>query len=295
MNKVILASLLSLTMFIGIDANAAAKGDATKKAATEKEAVDPAAEGIGAPMQNKIWKYTYSPETIFRIYAMPGKHVNLVFGDGEGLIQEPVVGDSLQWKVDGGPYDLNIKPVRFGIDTDLTVVTNKRRYQFQLIAAADKSGRADQMVSFDYPDERNRFKMMPVRPSGSAEKSRRDEEHESDHLPKRNAEPAQATSINTGIDPGKLRFTYTITGDASFKPTNAYCDDKFTYLVMPKSQDTPAVFLVEDNDKLSIVKFKPRDDSGIIVVERVAKKLLLQLGDQKVYVSQTEPKKSWWQ
>lgn len=274
MKKVSLALLLSLTAFIGLNAHAAP---------AKNQVTDPAADGVGTPNQNEIWKYTYSPDIIFRIFATTKRHVHLELAEDEGLTEDPIVGDSIQWRVTGGPRHLYIKPIRVGIETTMTVVTNKRSYEFQLIAedpSTKNTGRIFQKISFDYPEDRKAIRLLQ---ENRVAATRAEEERKS------------AQVLATGIDPAKLQFTYTITGEASFKPVAAYCDDKFTYLVMPKSQDMPGIFLIEDNGTMSLVKFKPRDNSNIIVVERVAKKLLLQLGDAKVYVSQAETKKSWWQ
>lgn len=274
MKKILLTLAFAVTAFSCALANAAPK---------KQQAVDPAAVGIGAPSQNEIWKYTYSPDIIFRIFTTPKRHVHLELGEDEGLTETPVVGDSVQWRVSGGPRNLYIKPVREGIDTTLTVVTNKRSYQFQLISLTasteSKTEHVYQKISFEYPDRESEIKLMQESRIASvkAEDDRKNQQ-----------------VLAKNINPATLQFTYNITGEATFKPVAAYSDDKFTYLVMPQSQDMPGIFLVEDNGSLSLVKFKPRDKTNIIVVERVAKKLLLKLGSSEVYVSQSEPKKSWW-
>lgn len=268
--KNILLSLAIASALFGIEPTFAA----SKKAPP----IDTAAIGVGAPNQNSIWKYTYSPDIIFRVLTSPKHHTHLELGEDEGLTEAPVIGDSVQWRVSGGPRNLYIKPLRENLETTLTVVTNKRTYQFQLISA-EHPDRLYQKISFDYPDRDSAIKLMKEARIASI---KAEDDRKSQQI------------LAKDIDPATLKFSYTITGDASFKPVTAYSDDKFTYLVMPDTQDMPGVFLVEDNGSLSLVKFRPRDSSNIIVIERVVKKVLLKLGSAEVYVTQAEQKKSWW-
>lgn len=239
--------------------------------------VDPAAAPIPAPTDNRIQRFTYSPEVIYRILTGTAKHTHIELGEDEGLKEEPVVGDSLQWRVSGGPRNIYVKPVRDNIETTLTIVTNKRSYQFQVVSGTKDSG-VYQKVSFDYPDRE-----AQVRLRKDAEAAVVAEENSR----------LNSQILATNVDPTSFNFAYDIQGEASFKPLTVYSDDRFTYLRMPPTQVAPAVFLLDERNNPSLVNYRPRGD--FIVVERVASGLLLKLGQEEVRVTKRDTARtSWW-
>ena len=98
--------------------------------------------------------------------------------------------------------------------------------------------------------------------------------------------------IAQNADPTTLDFSYEITGEAAFKPTAVYADDKFTYIRMPNTQDSPAVFLVDDSGNLSLVNYD-NSKKNLIIVERVAKALLLKLGGAEINIRHREKSTTW--
>ena len=234
--------------------------------------VDVAAQAIPAHKENRIVRYTYSPDVIFRILSVPNLTTHLELGDDEGVKEQPAIGDQAQWIVTGGPRHLFIKPLRFDLETSLTVVTNKRTYQFQLISGRAASAQVFQKVSFLYPDRELEVKLQKDNANAAVEveKMRLDDQ-----------------VVATNVDPATLDFGYKIEGAARFKPTAVYTNGKFTFLVMPNIQDSPAIFLLDDEENPSLINYQVK--ANMIVVERVATKLLLKLGNAEVKISKRDP------
>lgn len=233
---------------------------------------DPAAEAIPAPKENRIVRYTHSPDVIFRILSVPNLTTHLELGEDEGLKELPAIGDSAQWKVTGGPRHLFIKPLRYDLETSLTIVTNKRTYQFQLISGQSPSSQVFQKVSFIYPDRELEVKLRKESEIAVVEAEQ-------------NRLADQVVAAN--VDPASLDFGFDIVGQAPFKPTAVYSNGKFTFLVMPNSQDSPAIFLLDEDDNPSLINYQVK--SNVIVVERVANRLLLKLGPAEVKVTKRIP------
>lgn len=240
--------------------------------ASRSSAVDPAAEAIPAPKENRIVRYTYSPDVIFRILSVPNLTTHLELGEDEGVKEIPAIGDSAQWKVTGGPRHLFIKPLRYDLETSLTVVTNKRTYQFQLIAGKSTAAQVFQKVSFVYPDREMEVKLRKETETAVVEAEQ-------------NRLSDQVVAAN--VDPASLDFGFDVVGQAPFKPTAVYTNGKFTFLVMPNSQDSPAIFLLDDEDNPSLINYQVK--SNVIVVERVASRLLLKLGTAEVKIAKRIP------
>lgn len=261
-----------VALMIPVLANAAPAHKTVAVAVTE----DVAAQAIPAPKENRIVRYTYSPDVIFRILALPNLTTHLELGEDEGVKETPAIGDQAQWIVTGGPRHLFIKPLRYDLETSLTVVTNKRTYQFQLIAGRGTSAQVFQKVSFFYPDREMEVKLRKETEVAAVEA-------EQNRL--------SAQVVTTNVDPASLDFGFKIEGDAAFKPTAAYSNGKFTFLVMPNTQDSPAIFLLDDDNNPSLINYQVK--GNMIVVERVATKLLLKLGNTEVRITKRsafEPK-----
>ena len=269
LNKI--AALVAL--MIPVYAHAAPPRKAVSAAVTE----DVATLAIPAPKENRIVRYTYSPDVIFRILSVPNLTTHLELGEDEGVKETPAIGDQAQWMVTGGPRHLFIKPLRFDLETSLTVVTNKRTYQFQLIAGRTASAQVFQKVSFLYPDREMEVKLRKETDVAVVE-----------------AEQNRLSSqiVATNVDPSTLDFGFKIEGDAPFKPTTAYTNGKFTFLVMPNTQDSPAIFLLDNGDNPSLINYQVK--ANMIVVERVATKLLLKLGNTEVRITKRGPFESKW-
>jgi len=235
---------------------------------TARAVVDVAAKATPAPKENRIVTYNYSPDIIFRLLTLPELHTHIQLAEDEGVIETPVVGDSTQWRVSGGPRNLYVKPLRFDLETSMTLVTNKRTYQIQLVSGHSASGDAYQKVSFLYPDRDLEIKLRKDAEAGAAE-----------------AEKVRLADqvIAPNIDPTSLDFGFDIEGKASFRPTAVYTNGKFTFLVMPDTQDSPAVFLLDEQNNPSLINYQVK--GRMIVVERAAQRLLLKLGTVEVHVT----------
>ena len=233
---------------------------------------DTATQAIPAPKENRIIRYTYSPDVIFRIMSVPNLTTHLELGEDEGVKETPAIGDSAQWQVTGGPRHLFIKPLRFDLETSLTIVTNKRTYQFQLISGKSSLAQVYQKVSFIYPDRELEVKLRKETETAVVEAEQ-------------NRLAGQIVASN--VDPASLDFDFKIEGNASFRPTTAYTNGKFTFLVMPNTQDAPAVFLLDDEDNPSLIAYQVKPN--MIVVERVAEKLMLKLGNAEVRITKRTP------
>lgn len=268
-----LSSILLALLAAPLIANAASTKPAQK--------VDEATVAVAAPKENRIVKYTYSPDLIFRILTLPDQHTHIELGEDEGLKETPAAGDSIQWRISGGPRNIYVKPVREDIMTSLTLVTNKRTYQFQLIAGKKTSSSIYQKVSFDYPDREAEIKLRV----------------ESDvALVKAEQGRLQQQVIVPSLDPASLNFNFDIAGDAPFRPISVYHDGVFTYLRLPSVQDFPAIFLDSESGPPSLINYKVKDN--MIIVERIAPRLLLKKGVLEVKITQRDlvPKKTFfWQ
>lgn len=238
---------------------------------------DHAAESIAAPTEDRIRTYTYNRDIIFKLYGTVNKHIHVELEEGESLAYKPIMGDTVQWRFTGGGRHLFFKPTNAGINTTLTVITTKRTYEFELISVNEERS-VYQKIIFDYPDSELEFKFQATQVVNAQK-----------------AESARLTSqvIQPSVDPTSFNYDYDISGNAPWKPLDVSSDDRFTYIRMPITQASPAVFLLDGDNKPSLVAFRPK--GNYIVVERLANALLMKIGTEEVRITKRGAAKSIWQ
>jgi type IV secretion system protein VirB9 len=84
-----------------------------------------------------------------------GFQSHIEFGKGEN-IETITLGDSYAWKITPLGNRLFIKPMERNIRTNMTIITNKRTYQFDIVAKDLEDGDERDLVyviRFQYPNK----------------------------------------------------------------------------------------------------------------------------------------------
>jgi type IV secretion system protein VirB9 len=82
---------------------------------------------------SRIKTYIYSPNEVFLLVLHYGFQSHIEFAKNE-LVENVTMGDSFAWKITPLANRLFIKPLEQNIRTNMTIITNKRTYQFDIIA-----------------------------------------------------------------------------------------------------------------------------------------------------------------
>lgn len=206
--------------------------------------------------QNGVVKFAYGsqqPSIVCAVLQLcdlalqPGEQVNsLNIGDAARWSIEPAISGS----GDGEVQHLIIKPLDVGLETSLSVTTNRRVYHIRL-----RSHRTQYMpqVAFTYPED-SVAKWKAVR---AAEVRDRREK----------------TMPETGEYLGNLSFDYEVRGSASWKPLRVYNDGRKTIIQMPSSMaqtEAPTLLVVRKegglftDDETVMVNYRVQDDRYIV-------------------------------
>jgi type IV secretion system protein VirB9 len=204
------------------------------------------------PLDPRIRTVFYDPEEVVQLRGSPGYQMTVEFGEGE-RIENVAIGDSLAWQVTPNKKAtlLFLKPLSLHAVTNMTVITDRRRYAFQLTARAP--GRARDMayvVRFLYPPE-------PAPP------------------------PPPPPPPPPGPPEMKNR-AYSYTGSRASLPALVFDDGKFTYFKWPENTSTPALFLVAPDGSESLANYGVRD--GYQIVEQISPRFVLRNGKEVTYV-----------
>jgi type IV secretion system protein VirB9 len=84
---------------------------------------------------SRIKTYIYNPNDVYRMVIHYGFQSHIEFGAQEE-VETISVGDTYAWQITPVGRRLFIKPLEENIHTNLTVITNKRAYQFEIIASS---------------------------------------------------------------------------------------------------------------------------------------------------------------
>jgi type IV secretory pathway VirB9-like protein len=256
------------------------------------------AELIATPLtgDTRLVQFTYDEDNTFLVLAKPKAVTHLQFAADE-MLQSVASGDTAQWELTPtkNRKNLFIKPKFEGIETSMTVITDKRTYQFVLRSTADGKKwyqRVSWMYSSSLVLEQDALldsqANMPM-PGGLPELNQGQSPairplQPSFNLPSANSGVGSTTSLK----PDSLRFNYKIDGDAAFKPTQVFDDGKFTYLRMPPEvQELPALFAVIEGQEYSLVNYTV--DGSYMVAQRLIDTAVLKLGKSEIRVTKVKP------
>lgn len=105
---------------------------------------------------NRIKTYIYNPNEVYLLVLHFGFQSSIEFAKNEE-IQNIVLGESYAWKMTPLANRLFIRPLEKNIRTNMTIITNKRTYQFDIASKALEAGRIEDLVyvtKFYYPKKK---------------------------------------------------------------------------------------------------------------------------------------------
>jgi len=210
------------------------------------------ADSAAAPADPRVRTVMYSADEIYRLQGFVGYALEIEFAPGEvftGLTGGDL--DALSYGSHANTF--TVKPRALNVHTNLTVMTNKRRYRF------------DYVVTRGLPDPSINNVIYLLRfaysPAPHAEQS------PSDQIEAALAHDAAERQRN---------YDYWYCGPGAIKPVAASDDGVHTRLKFAARSELPAVFVRNDDGSESLLNFNI--DRGDVVIHRVARRLILRRG-----------------
>ena len=210
--------------------------------------------------EKKFRRYIYNPNEVYRYLGHYIFQGFVEFGKDE-TISTITMGDPSQWLFEHLGNRLFLKPVGEGnSQTNMTVITNKRIYHFEL-TAKEASGIDDSdlifVAKFVYPDEQDKNILQ---------------------FPK-----ALASDIPDMKNLNLYNFNYQYTGEPTIAPLKIFDNGEFTYFQFSKvNAEIPAIFSVDNSGFESLVNYRIAGD--YVIIEKVGAQFTLRNGDDIVCV-----------
>ena len=207
---------------------------------------------------DRLHTVTYDADTVVRVHGRRGFQSMIEFAPGE-RIENVAVGDSAAWQVTPNKRAniLFLKPVLPDARSNMTVVTDRRTYLFDLVTAPAKALPV-YALRFAYPPE-----PQPAAP-----------------------EPVQRAAAPTA-PPLAHHYGWAVRGDASLAPARAYDDGVTTYLSWPAKAELPAILTPAADGAESPVNYAVKGE--VIEIDQVHPVLVLRSGERRATLTRTPP------
>ncbi|MEJ1177375.1 TrbG/VirB9 family P-type conjugative transfer protein [Agrobacterium sp. CMT1] len=217
------------------------------------------AELVARPgrLDPRIRSLPYSAEQVFLVTGTYGLVTTILFGADEEITQV-VAGDTISWQIltSADRRSLTLKPMEKDAVTNLSVVTTRRTYSFDLRVNDTKAMQNQTFkLRFTYPEDAGL--------KGTAELWKQ-------------AEAAQRNPNIKNIRRDKVNYDYGFKGSDGAKPLWVFDDGLKTF--MKFTGDIPAIFIVDGMRRESLVNY--RREADYIVIDKVSRQWTLRFGTE---------------
>lgn len=203
----------------------------------------------------------YNPDEVVTIHGRAGVQAAIGFAEDEH-IENVAIGDANAWQVTPNKRAdiLFVKPLAPRGRTNLTVVTDRRTYLFDLVTGSTAAPLY--VLRFTYPPEAKPAP-RPALASGPAAMS----EAEAQAL----VQPPQEAA-----PPAPLNFAWKARGNRKLVPAKVFDDGSATFLAWDAKSPLPAILVANDKGEEGAVNYAVRD--GVIVLDSVPRTIVLRAG-----------------
>ena len=190
----------------------------------------------------------YADDQVYRLHGFVGYAIHIQLEDGEEYVGLGS-GDAEGVTVDVSQNNVFVKPRALLVQTNFTLLTNRRRYHFDYtVGSASPNSDADDVI----------YSLRFVYPPDPATKS-----------DQQVAAEAKTRERNTN---------YWYCGHPSLRPIAAFDDGVHTHIRFSVRGEVPAIFVRNEDASESLLNFSIDAVTGEVVIHRLASTFLLRRG-----------------
>jgi type IV secretion system protein VirB9 len=220
----------------------------------------------------RLTQHLYNAEEVVRIDGKFGVQASIAFADDEH-IENVAVGDAESWQITPNKRAnlLFVKPLHAAARTNMTVVTDRHTYYFDLIAAPRSVPLY--ALRFTYPAEPKVAAGVPQSASaGGALNS---------------AEQQALNPDETPVDPAQLNFAWAKSGAGKLAPQRLYDDGNAVYASWAPGAAIPAILVTNEKGDEGPVNYAVRGET--IVIDGVPSRIILRAGRERAQLDYKGP------
>ena len=202
-------------------------------------------------LDTRIRVTSYSSDRVYRLVGYVGYQIDLEFATDEAFVGLGA-GDIEGLSFASQGNHLFLKPKAAKVSTNLTVLTNRREYQFDYTASAE------------HPDPREPDVTYVLRFTYAKPPPAIDPTAKIEH------------DLDAAIAQRPRNYDYWYCGFAALKPIAAWDDGVHTRLRFGAHAELPAIFVRNEDGSESLLNFNM--DAGDVVIHRIARRFVLRRG-----------------
>lgn len=220
---------------------------------------------------SRLTQRLYNPDEVVRIDGRLGVQATVAFAEAEH-IENVAVGDAETWQITPNKRAnlLFVKPLNASARTNMTVVTDRHTYYFDLVASARTTPLY--ALKFTYPAAP---KTAATASGSGASPALTDAERET------------LSGEQAPVDPARLNFAWRTSGAAKLLPQRLYDDGESTYAVWVPGVPIPAILVTNAKGEEGPVNFAVRGDT--IVIDEVPSRIVLRVGRDRAQLDYKGP------
>lgn len=201
----------------------------------------------------------FAPGQVFRLKSAPGYQLMVELSPDEE-IKNVALGDASSWQVNASRNGdrLFLKALQPGPETNLTVVTSVRVYNFDLLALASPSPDMPYTVQFRYPP------------------------------PRTSAPDGQFLDVSTIA---RRLSKYRVSGSRALRPSSVSDDGAHTYIQWPKNAAIPAIFGIDRTGREVLLNGMMGTDD-VYVVDGAPLRLTFRIDGSVARADRINPRKA---
>ena len=245
------------------------------------------AKNASITTDSRIKTLVYNANEVYQLKFHYGYQSFIEFAEGES-IEMISIGESFAWRLTPADRRLFVRPLEVAAHTNMTIITNKRTYQFD-IRSGEYDGRADEelvyVVRFFFPDLRPK-KPIPSQlrrpnPAAIAKPAPAVIRNPTDKL-YLNKEYTGVLALNS--DKNNINFDYQFAGNApDITPIKIYDNGQETSMQFKNNNlIIPTISVVDIFGQETMVSYVLKDNYVVIPV--VANQFTLRLADSMLCI-----------
>lgn len=215
-----------------------------------------------AAADKRIQTLQYNPEQIVQIVGHQGIQSTVEFGPDE-RIENIAVGDSSAWQITPNRRAslLFLKPLLKATRTNMTVVTDRHLYMFDLVAAP-KGGAPVYAMKFTYPNEKPPVTKAAVQAVNTAQSA-------------------------PTFSPNRLNFGWRTKGHQRLLPSRIFDDGQTLYLAWDREVALPAILTISRDGREGPVNYRTSGD--FLAIDPLPSNILLRQGKRTATIWPSQP------
>jgi type IV secretion system protein VirB9 len=229
----------------------------------------------GVPSDPRLVTQVFNEAQVYTINGKVKVQTTIKFAPDEA-IQNVAIGDSSAWQVQPNQAQtlLFVKPLATSARTNMTVVTNRRTYLFDLVASPRNAPLY--VLQFRYPELERAAEEAALVAAAQAEREAANE-----------VELAAANDPYAVVDPATLNFEWASAGESDLFPARAYDDGEALFLTWPADTPIPAILTTNSDGDEGPVNFTVRGET--VVLDMVPNQIILRSGDETATLTNLGP------